>query len=359
MHLCFEEAVSWEVRKRAVFHQINQSDLPLVLFGKSPVIQPDFLQQLTVPVQYICDNDPEKWGTKQWGMEVIEPDKLSKLYSFYNVLILVPFEQQIVPQLMGLPVPPAEVFRLDLYFEERGTAAYFQRNQTDIEEIYDCLSDQQSKDTYEAVIQYRISRDPAILTSISLPRKTQYFPDSLGEIQFLHSNEVFVDAGAFIGDTIQAFYSTVHGQYSAIHAIEPERKNYEKLIINTNAFPGLTYYRSVIGDHIGEIRFSSEDSSSRADQSGTEIIPIQTLDSLLKGVPVTFLKMDVEGMECAALQGAKAVIQTFHPKLAICTYHSDADMVQVPKLIKQLDPTYKLYFRHYTNALVETVCYAI
>ena len=31
----------------------------------------------------------------------------------------------------------------------------------------------------------------------------------------------------------------------------------------------------------------------------------------------------------------------------------------VPKLILELDPTYKLYIRHYSNALVETVCYAL
>lgn len=349
----------WIERKREVLQTINQTDLPLVLFGRSPAIQPDFLKQITAPVRYICDNAQEKWGSRQWGLEVIGPDKLSHLYSAYNVLILVPFEAQIIPQLMGLPVPPTEIFRLDLYFEERGAAAYYQSVHADIDEIYHRLADQISKDTYEAVIQYRINRDPAILTPVALPRQTQYFPDSLSGVPFLHSNEVFVDAGAFVGDTIQTFYSTVQGQYRAIHGIEPERENFEKLITNTKAFPTLSYHRTAVGDYSGEIRFSAEDSSSKADQSGEEVTPIHTLDSLIKDAPVTYLKMDVEGMECAALRGAKTLIQTFHPKLAICIYHSNADMIQVPKLILELDPTYKLYIRHYSNALVETVCYAL
>lgn len=355
----YKLAEAWRKRKQEVFQKINRAGLPLVLFGKSPAIEPDFLKQLTIPVQYICDNDREKWGTRQWGLEVIGPDKLSRIYAAYQVLILVPFEAQIIPQLMALPIPPAEIFRLDLYFEECESAAYYQSVRADVDEISRCLSDQTSKDTYEAVIQYRINRDPALLTPVSIPRERQYFPDSLNGTLFFHANEVFVDAGAFVGDTIQAFHSAVRGQYSAIYGIEPEHKNFEKLVANTKTFPNIVYHRTAVGDYTGETRFCSEDSSSKADESGEEIIPIHTLDSLIKDVPVTYLKMDVEGMECAALRGAKTLIQTFRPKLAICIYHSNADMIQVPKLILELDPTYKLYIRHYSNALVETVCYAI
>ncbi len=353
------EAGMWSERKRATFAAINRAGIPLVLFGKSPVIHPGFLEQITVPVEYICDNDPEKWGTMQWERKVIRPDRLPSLYSSYNVLILVPFEAQIVPQLMKLSVPPKEVFRLDLYFEEPETAAYYQGVQMDLEKIYDGLADQESKDAYEAVIRYRIDRNPATLAAVALPRETQYFPDSLGGKPFLGTEEVFIDAGAFIGDTVEAFCLASRGRYRAIHAIEPELKNYERLLENTRRFPNVFCYRSAVGDCTGTISFSADGSNSRAEVSGAEAIPVHSLDKLLGGVPVTYLKMDVEGMECAALRGAKALIQTFHPKLAICIYHSNADVVQIPQIIWELDSSYKLYIRHYTNALVETVCYAL
>lgn len=349
----------WAEHKRSTFEKINRAEIPLVLFGKSPVIQSDFLERITVPVAYICDNNPQKWGTVQWGLEVIDPNSLPRLYSTYNVLILVPFEAQIVPQLMALPVPPVEIFRLDLYFEEDGTAGYFQGVRAELEELYDCLSDQESKDTYRAVIRYRHDRDPAGLAHISLPRQTQYFPDSLGGKPFLGTEEVYVDAGAFVGDTVAAFCQTVHGQYGAVHAIEPDQSNFERLLSATNALPRVSCYRSAVGDRTGTIRFSSDDSSSRADGQGESTILVAPLDELLRDISVTYLKMDVEGMECAALRGAKGLIQKNHPKLAICTYHSNADMIEIPKLILELDPSYRLYFRHYTNALVETVCYAI
>lgn len=359
MRLYLEEAALWRKRKKDVIQSMNQAGLPLVLFGKTTVADPSFLRELTVPAQFICDNNPEKWGTQLWGLDVIGPDRLQTLYAKYNVLILVPFEGQIVPQLQALPVPPSEIFRLDLYFEEANTAEYFQAAQEDLTRIYRHLADQESRDTYEAVVRYRINRDPKFLSEIALPRNTQYFPATPGRQALLGSNEIFVDAGAFIGDTVETFCSAVHGMYSAIYAIEPERRNFEQLIANTKPYPNISYHRSAVGDHKGMLRFSSDDSSSKADCSGDETIPIETLDVLLKDVPVTYLKMDVEGMECAALRGARTMIQTYRPKLAICIYHSNSDMVEVPKLILELNPDYKLYIRHYSSALVETVCYAV
>lgn len=359
MRLYLGEAGLWDNRKHETIRKINQSGLPLVLFGKSTVVNPSFLQELTVPTQFICDNDPKKWGTKLWGLDVIGPDRLQDLYTKYNVLILVPFEHQIVPQLQGLPVPPAEIFRLDLYFEERNSSAYFQSVHADLAEIYGLLADQESKDTYEAAVRYRINRDPALLPQIALPRNTQYFPPALGGQAIFGSNEIFVDAGAFVGDTVHAFHTAVQGRYRRIYAFEPDRKNYEDLLKTCSAIPNVTCRQVAVSDCSGKVHFASDDSSSKADCSADQVVSADTLDSMLENVPVTYLKMDVEGMECAALRGAKKIIQTYRPKLAICIYHSNRDMVEVPKLILELNPDYKLYIRHYSPALVETVCYAI
>lgn len=67
MRLYLEEASLWRSRRKEVIQNINQASLPLVLFGKSTVVNPSFLQELTVPTQFICDNNPEKWGNKAVG----------------------------------------------------------------------------------------------------------------------------------------------------------------------------------------------------------------------------------------------------------------------------------------------------
>lgn len=354
-----KEAQLWAARKQEAADALNRSGLPLVLFGKSPAVNSEFLDQLRVPVRFICDNNPDKWGSTLWGLEVISPAKLQDFYSAYNVLILVPFEDQIAPQLQNLPVPPESIYRLDLYFEEENSADYFRDAQGDFERIYNKLSDQASKRTYESVIRYRVNRDPAYLREIALPRRTQYFPDTLDGTPFLSPNEVFVDAGAFIGDTVESFLAATKGSYRAIYALEPEVENFQTLMKAVGGRPNVFCTQAAVGAEEGQISFFSDDSGLKADKHGGETVNVKPLDSLLRDVPVTFLKMDVEGMECAALRGAKQIIRKNHPKLAVCTYHSNADMIEVPKLILELDPSYRLYFRHYTNALVETVCYAV
>ena len=358
MQFYHKEAELWTERKQTTIEHINEMGLPLVLFGKAAVVNRAFLDGIKVPMKFICDNATEKWGTQLWGLTVISPDELEKHYTAYNVLILVPFEDQIVPQLQQLPVPPCEIFRLDLYFEE-GVPDYFTDKQELIADISKRLADPLSRETFEAVIRYRINRNRNYLEGISLPRNQQYFPKTLNGQKFLHNAEVFVDAGAFIGDTVEAFLDVTNKKYQAIYAFEPDINNFKQLLRSTEP------YKNIYCENIGtgackqQLSFCSDDSGSKVDNNGESMVQIDALDVLLCDVPITFLKMDVEGMECAALRGAQGLIKRYRPKLAICTYHSNADMLEVPKLIWDINPDYQLYFRHYSNALVETVCYAI
>lgn len=72
---------------------------------------------------------------------------------------------------------------------------------------------------------------------------------------------------------------------------------------------------------------------------------------------ISMIKMDVEGFEHNALLGAKDVIQRDHPILAICVYHKQADIWDIPKLIHSLCAEYRFYLRHYSLFQNETVLY--
>ena len=69
--------------------------------------------------------------------------------------------------------------------------------------------------------------------------------------------------------------------------------------------------------------------------------------------------MDIEGFELNALEGAKDTIKKYRPKLAICLYHKPQDLWEIPLFIKSIDSNYKIFIRHHTDLLNETVCYAI
>lgn len=107
--------------------------------------------------------------------------------------------------------------------------------------------------------------------------------------------------------------------------------------------------------------FSSGDSSSsiNSEQDTDTIGIVRKLDEVLENEKVTFIKMDIEGSEMAALRGGSHIIQNQRPKLAICIYHSPEDMLNIPLWIKKLVPEYKIYIRYYTDMMLETVCYAV
>jgi hypothetical protein len=84
---------------------------------------------------------------------------------------------------------------------------------------------------------------------------------------------------------------------------------------------------------------------NRLGQGGNAIAKIVKLDDDIKE-DTTFIKMDIEGAELAAIIGAQNHIKRSKPKLAISLYHNLSDLIEIPKLIKQLVPEYKFYLQH-------------
>jgi len=80
---------------------------------------------------------------------------------------------------------------------------------------------------------------------------------------------------------------------------------------------------------------------------GESAIPVRTIDSLVEtlGLPrVDFIKMDIEGAECKALEGAQRTLQRWKPRLAICTYHLPDDPRQIPERVLSIRPDYRMEY---------------
>ena len=77
------------------------------------------------------------------------------------------------------------------------------------------------------------------------------------------------------------------------------------------------------------------------------MVPVRSVDSLMKDKLCTFIKMDVEGAEREALLGARWTLQTQKPKLAFSGYHRNEDLFALPLLLKEIEPSYRIYFRHH------------
>ncbi len=71
------------------------------------------------------------------------------------------------------------------------------------------------------------------------------------------------------------------------------------------------------------------------------------------------IKLDIEGAERYALQGAKNTIVRNRPVLAICAYHLQDDILVLSDFIRSALTGYKLYLRHYLLSAGDTILYGI
>lgn len=362
MLIDFSLAEQFSRKKEGIIKAINSDGLPLVLFGchYDSAVE-SFLKKLHVDIPYICDNAIER-RQSCYGCEAISPEDLGKRYiaNEYNVFIIpAMYESEITQQLFNLPAPPKHIFCLDLYYYE-SDADYIAANEERIQKVYSLLSDNKSKETYQAVINHRLSRDLSFFNDrIALPRQTQYFSD---DIISLNDHEVFIDCGAFNGDTIKPFIQRCKGKYKAIYAFEPESSNYKMLKQYAQTHKSIYPLHMGLSDKITIGYTNSCAMNSSISENGEECVRLDSIDHVLStyiNKNATFIKMDIEGFECKALKGAANTIKCYKPKLAICIYHSIDDIVNIPLLIHELEPGYSLYIRHYTTGIQETVCYAV
>lgn len=197
-----------------------------------------------------------------------------------------------------------------------------------------------------------------------LSRK-QYF--DLPELKSAaQTKENFVDAGSLDGRTSILFSEWAKEKCGKIWAFEPEAENADCCRKNLSEYFGGGYIRyEVIQKGLWDCKkqmsfVAGSKGASRIEDTGSSMIGVDQLDAMLpEGEPATFIKMDLEGAEFHALQGAEQTIRRYRPKLAVSIYHKPEDIWEIPGIILKMNPDYRLYLRHYSIAAAETVVYAI
>ena len=232
---------------------------------------------------------------------------------------------------------------------------YLKDNKDNLQNAYNLLEDYLSKMIFENMVMARFHKNIDLLGRTC--QNNQYFVDDIFQ---LGDEEVFVDVGAFDGDTIEAFLEHTERKYKYIYAFEPDKSNFNKLL-ERKYKEKIKVYNAGLFSENAEISFSSnKEGSSKIENEGTDKVKVLKFDDLdLPEKEISFVKMDIEGSELKALQGMKETIRKCKPKLAICIYHKFEDLWKLPLYIKELVPEYKLYIRNYTTYLDEIVLYAV
>lgn len=256
-----------------------------------------------------CDNDKNKQGDIVGGLPVISVEESCKSYSkaVYLVMAVYHFEE-IKEQLLDLGISEDNIFIWEMRTDVYGLQ-YFDKK---------IISD--------------------------------------------HLGGVFIDGGCFnLEDSIQ--FLSLFPDAKKVYAFEPDKGNYENCLKrreNLEFGQKIEIINKGLFDSEGELHFESNGGSSLITENGDEIIHTTSIDCFMEGKEkVSFIKMDIEGAELAALEGARKVITGDKPDLAICVYHKNSDILDILQQILDINPHYRLYLRHYSEFRWETVVYAV
>lgn len=309
-----------------------------------------------------CDNDVALQGTTLDDVEVVSPKIISQLSEEYYrrskpLAIVIGATGinllQIVSQLEQMAVKARLYSAVQL-----DASVYFEEKAASIELISSMLADEKSKLLYRSMIEnMKLGR----CVDFSLAEANQYFGNDV--IPTLSNHEVFVDAGVCQGEEIDKALQMA--PMISVHAFEPDKGSFYQLkdkylcrknvVLHEQALWNRHEYMGFSANPVSSASRISEDTGNDH-SSGVECIP---LDVALQGERATLIKMDIEGAEYNALQGAEGIIRQWHPKLAICVYHNLEDYIRIPLQIHSMSPSYKFYFRQHSVTSGESVLYAV
>lgn len=225
---------------------------------------------------------------------------------------------------------------------------------------FDALADEASCREFLAQLRWRTRLDYSTLTPGD--ESTEYFCD---ELFARHDEEVYVDGGAYDGDTIRTFLRRYAGAFGRIHAVEPDATSFARLTSYVASLPDelrarVRRHAVAITAEAGPVSFAALGSlSSAVTTDGAAQVAGVPLDALLPDERPTLIKMDLEGGELDALAGARETIRRAAPVLTICAYHRQDHLWRVPLTLRELAPDASIHLRSHGSEVWDLVCYAV
>lgn len=323
---------------------LKSSKKPIVLYGTGNGADKilDKLNSMSIPVSAIFASDNFVRTQNFRGFLVTTYSQVKERYK--DMIVLVCFGSQlhtVIEQIkkinneQELYAPDVPVFGKDVF-----DMAYYNLHKEEISKIHSLLADQKSKSVYQNIIKYKLSGKINYL----LDCETEKIND-FNEILKLNRNEIFMDLGAYRGDTVMEFIDYVK-DYKYIYAIEPNKKNFFHLEKNINLLGNCKCINIGIHHRKDLLPFNNKSGRNFCSSIKGDLIPVDSVDNILAQKPVSFIKMDIEGQELNAITGATHTILNYKPKLLISAYHRTEDLFSVPLKVLSIRKDYKVYIRH-------------
>lgn len=205
---------------------------------------------------------------------------------------------------------------------------------------YSLLSDDHSRHVFVGLTSYKISGRLKYLRDIFTDEEK---PSALLK---LGSDEIYLDMGAYNGDTVLSFVNAVNNSYTKIIAVEPEKRNFQKCVKNCTDIDRIELINAACWSHDTTLAFGGgQGRQARLETSGNTRICSRSVDSILNGGKCTYIKYDVEGADIPALAGSRQTVQKYAPKLCCAVYHRPYDYIRIPLAVADIRSDYTFALR--------------
>lgn len=329
---------------KTVWEKAKETHKPILIYGTGNGADKiiDELNRLEIAVSGVFVSDGFVRNRTFRGFNVISYSDAKKQFGDFLVLISFGSQRPEVLENIKKIASERETYSVDVpvYSENIFNREFYENHISEIEKVKTFLSDDKSREVYENIIRFKLTGEIECLTSCETPREEAY-----ENILKLSNDEIYMDLGAFIGDTVAEFLENTVS-YRKIYAVEPDMKNFRKLEKNTENLENIQRLNVCVSDFCGDAQFSKDGGrNSSADKTGT-VVKCMTVDSIVGENDVSYIKFDVEGLEKEAISGAEKTIKRCKPKMLISCYHRSEDIFAIALQIMSLRDDYKVYLRH-------------
>ncbi len=174
--------------------------------------------------------------------------------------------------------------------------------------------------------------------------------------------DICIDAGACLGDA--ALYFLEHGARQ-VFSFEIDRENIaamKQTFANYGVQDKAFIREYALTNSVGEMFYTPPQTMHGGGTVGVQqngssyAVKTTTIDTFCQenGIHPSFIKMDIEGAEKDALEGARETIIRDRPRCAICIYHTWPHRWEIPLLLRDMAKDYRFYVKK-SQPFTETV----
>lgn len=336
-----------------LYKTLTHETRPIFLYGTGDGADKilDTLERFGIPVAGIFVSDEFYRGQTFRGFRVTTLSSLEERFPADGFVVLVAFGSHL-PEMIRrvqeiaakhpLYIPDMPVAGHTLF-----DAAFCREHEDELSRAGSLFEDELSRRVFSDIVAYKLTGSPDLLFDCVTPKEEVF-----SSILDLDGEEDYLDVGAYNGDTVREFLRAAGGSFRSITAMEPERHSFRRLSETLSALPGrVTAINAAAASRTGTVTMvqgRGRGSARQADGTHTGHLvetSFQKVDEL--GLSVTYLKMDVEGMEADALAGMMETLRSCRPKLNIALYHRTEDLYALPLMIADQLPDYRFYLRRH------------